>query len=103
MDGLVCTFQQNNATPECVVDGTEYYDSWVRAIYLFMYVSALKNSSITRLNPFYIIKLFLVLCAFLVIFVWIKCSLQSFFAYLKKTTQYTNNIHTASHPWDRQS
>ena len=37
IDGAVCMPRQNNPTPECVVNGTEYYDSWVSAIYLFIY------------------------------------------------------------------
>ena len=32
----VCMARQNNHTPECILIGTECYDSWVWAIYLFI-------------------------------------------------------------------
>ena len=42
--------RQNNPTPpECVVNGAEYYDGWVWAIYLFIYV-VLTSSLCMQLN-----------------------------------------------------
>ena len=36
MDQSIYSTQQRNPTPECMVNGTECYDGWVRAIYLFI-------------------------------------------------------------------
>ena len=35
VDRSACMTWQNNSTPECVINGTECYDSWVWVIYLF--------------------------------------------------------------------
>ena len=34
-NGSECIAQQNNPTPECMVNDTECYDSWLWALYLF--------------------------------------------------------------------
>ena len=36
--GSACMAWQNSPTPECVVNGTECYDGWVWAVYLFIYL-----------------------------------------------------------------